>query len=326
MPIQVSLTFEGSKNARPVAVVSGGEYDREVLYVEDGAGKETKQGGKKPPKELPFGALKLARLPVRKEAEVYRAMSEAYARGIPPEHFQSIYPGAMTAYNDLYNEGNQKHETSITLPPNCSFQLLPSKEPEKREIWYIAGASGSGKSYIAKGLAEKYNKQFPERDMYLVSKLNEDSTLDSIKGKKLVRLNVAKLIDEPLKDLEPLRDCLIIFDDYDAFTGKEGKAVQQLIDDIATMGRHTGTTMLCLTHYLSNYKKTRLLLTEASHFVLYPQSTGAHALSYLLKTYLGMSPEEVSRLRKGGSRWVCIHKNMPIYAITETEAWLMNQE
>jgi hypothetical protein len=57
---------------------------------------------------------------------------------------------------------------------------------------------------------------------------------------------------------------------------------------------------------------------------LYPQSTGAHALNYFLKTYVGMGKDEVQAIKNTGSRWLAIHKNFPIYYITETEAGLIN--
>jgi Cdc6-like AAA superfamily ATPase len=254
-----------------------------------------------------------------------RILQEAHRRGIPPEHLNLDIPGAEDAYREMLGEVEQKGSTKVKLPPGSTFALNPPKEAEKRSIWYIAGASGSGKSHIAKRLAEEYQKQFPERDVYLISKLTEDETLDSM-TRKPIRLNPVKLVEKPVTDLELLRDSLVIFDDYDTFVGKEGKVIQQLIDDIGIMGRHQNITMLCLTHYLSNYKKTRLMLTEATHFVLYPQSTGAHALNYLLKTYLGLGPKEVAALKKTGSRWVCIHKNFPIYYICETEAGLLNED
>jgi len=222
--------------------------------------------------------------------------------------------------------GAEDGQTHVKLPAGSNFQLIPTKDAKKREVWYIAGASGSGKSYIAKGLAEMYSKQFPDRKVYLVSKLEEDDTLDNIKGKKLIRLKPAKLVENPLKDLTLLEDSMVIFDDYDTFLGKEMKVIQQLIDDIAIMGRHNNITMLCLTHYLTNYSKTRLLLTEATHIVVYPLSTGAHALNYLLKTYLGLEKEEISAIRRGGSRWVMLYKNYPNYAITETEAFLLHED
>lgn len=314
---KVSLSFDKEKDSVPIAIVKGGEYDKECLYLRTGD-----SGGRKPKKELNMGHAHLRKMPARKQSEIVRILNEAFARGVPPEHLMVDDIGVRSMYEDMFEEA--KTDTTIALPPNSSFIILPSPKVDKREIYYIAGASGSGKSYIAKGLAEKYQKQFPDRQVFLVSKLDDDTTLGSMKQKPQ-RLKIDKLVETPLKDLTPLTDCLIIFDDYDAFTGKEAKCIEDLINDIATMGRHTNTTMLCLTHYLSNYKKTRLLLTEATHFVLYPQSTGSHALSYLLKTHLGMEKKDIEKLRKNGSRWICIQKNFPQYCITENSAWILNQ-
>lgn len=65
---------------------------------------------------------------------------------------------------------------------------------------------------------------------------------------------------------------------------------------------------------------------EATHFVLYPQSTSAHAMTYLLKTHIGLDKDEISRLRKSGSRWICVSKQFPQYAITEHSAWILHQD
>ena len=202
-----------------------------------------------------------------------------------------------------------------------AFELLPSPDPKKREVWYIAGASGSGKSYIARGLGEYYQKLFPERHVYLISKLAEDSgTLDKMKPPPK-RINIQSLIDD-FPDLDEFKNCMVIFDDYDTFTGPAEKVVHKLIDDLATMGRHTNTTMLCLSHYLTNYKKTRLLLNEATHIVVYPMATSYHALSYLLKTHIGMTKDDIRDLKKMG-RWVCIYKHFPQYLISQTHARLL---
>ena len=321
MPIKVKLTFDKSKEATPIASVVGGEYNKEVLYLQDGNGKAT---GKKGVQELEIGKHRLSKLSPRKQSEVMRVLQDAYRRGIPPEHLNLDVEGAEEAYREMLGEVEEKGSSKIKLPPGSSFSLQFSPNPEKRFIYYIAGASGSGKSYIAKHLAEQYQKLF-SRPVYLVSKLKEDETLDGM-AQRPMRLNIDKLVEKPMTDLEPLRESLVIFDDYDTLTGKEAKAVQQLIDDICIMGRHTTTSVLILSHHLSNFKKTRLCLTEATHFVVYPQSTGAHALNYFLKTYVGMGPKEVQAIKNTGSRWLCIHKNFPIYYITETEAGLLNQD
>jgi len=325
MPTPVSLSFDGGKDATAIAKVHGGDLNGDMLYLHQSGAS----GGRKGVRELELGKHRLGKLPARKQMEVMRILQEAYARGIPVEHLPSDVlnvDGVRDAYEEMVGSARETEETHIKLPPGSTFHLIPTKDPKKREVWYIAGASGSGKSYIAKGLAEMYSKQFPDRKVYLVSKLDEDDTLDNIKGKKLCRLKPSKLVENPLKDLSILENSMVIFDDYDTFLGKEMKVIQQLIDDIAIMGRHQNITMLCLTHYLTNYSKTRLLLTEATHIVVYPLSTGAHALNYLLKTYLGLEKEEISAIRRGGSRWVMLYKNYPNYAITETEAFLLHED
>lgn len=323
MPSPVSLSFDKGKTGTAIAEVKGGEYGGETLYLH----QDGHTGGKGGVKELELGRHRLGKLPARKVMEIQRHLQEAHARKVPMEHLPPDLlriPGVQDMYEELV--GGSDGQTHVKLPAGSMFQLIPTKDAKKREVWYIAGASGSGKSHIAKGVAERYMKQFPDRDVYLVSKLEEDDTLDSMKGRKCIRLKVDKLAAEPIKDLDLLKDSLIIFDDYDTILGKEGKAVQQLIDDIAIMGRHNNITMLCLTHYLTNYSKTRLLLTEATHIVVYPLSTGAHSLNYLLKTYLGLEKDEISAIRRGGSRWVMLYKNYPNYCVTETEAFLLHED
>lgn len=184
----------------------------------------------------------------------------------------------------------------IQLPPDSMFKIIPNPDPNKRDVYYICGASGSGKSYMAKTLAESYAKLFPERPIYLISKLNADQTLDNMTIGKPRRVNVDTLVDNPITDLNEFNaedGCMVIFDDYDTFQKPALDVVKQLIDDIASMGRHKKITMCCLTHRLTNYSKTRLLLNETTKFIVYPQSTAYHQLRYLLTTYCGLTPDQV---------------------------------
>ena len=223
------------------------------------------------------------------------------------------------------NSSETPGKAVVELPPDSSFQIIPTPEKDKREIWYVAGASGSGKSYQARGMAEKYKKLFPDREIYLISKLNEDETLDTMKTGRPKRIKVQSLVDDPITDISVFKDSLVIFDDYDTFASPLDKVVLRLIDDIASMGRHHNITMMCLSHYLTNYKKTRLLLNEASHFIVYPQATSYHALKHLLGTHLGMDKDEVKALKSMG-RWVAIHKCFPQWLVSEHYAKMLNQQ
>lgn len=321
MPTECSLSFEpASSESTAIAVVSGGEYDGAKVYLND----SSKTGGKEPKRSLDFGDS-LKSLRSRDRHEVMRIMNEANHKGTPAEHLQ-VPEDLRRVYERLTQTHKSEASTVIELPPDSQFHLVPSSKPTVREVWYIAGPSGSGKSYIAKGLVERYRKQFPDREVFLVSKLKEDETLDNTKGGPLIRLDLEKLVAAPPENLDDMTDCMIVFDDYDTFTNPYAKVVNKLIDDIATMGRHSNTTMLCLSHYLSNYAKTRLLLCEATHFVLYPAATGNHALSYLLQTYLGFDKQETADLRRIRSRWICIHKNFPQWVVSEHMAKLLHAE
>ena len=291
-----SLSFDKRTGSRAIARVKGGEYDGEILYLHDDS-----TGGRKPKNSLDMTAM-AKELPKMKPADRTRVMSkmaDAYAKGEPK----------------LTGLGDEVDDEGI-------FELLPSPDPKKREVWYIAGQSGSGKSYIAKGLADMYHKLYPERGVYLISKLKEDETLDKLKFLK--RLNIQSFIDD-YPDLEEFKDCMIIADDYDTLTGDAQKTIEKLIDDLAIMGRHTNTTMLCLSHYLTNYKKTRLLLNEATHIVVYPLSTSYHALRYLLKSYVGVDEDDLKRQRRYGSRWLSYAKGFPQFMISQKNAELLHQ-
>lgn len=309
-----SLSFDAGKSGKAIAIVKGGDNDGDILYLHDGDVKQSRHNGINPNDY----ATELRTLKPAERVKLIARLEEARAKGLEPEQLVGESALGKQLYERILADSVASKDISLD---SGAFELLPSPDPKKREVWYIAGASGSGKSYIAKGLGEYYQRLFPDRSVYLVSKLEEDSgTLDKMKP-RAKRINIQSLIDD-YPDLDEFKNCMIIFDDYDTFTGPAEKVVHKLIDDLATMGRHTNTTMLCLSHYLTNYKKTRLLLNEATHIVIYPMATSYHALSYLLKTHIGMTKDDIRDCKKMG-RWVCIYKHFPQYLISSQSARML---
>lgn len=253
-----------------------------------------------------------------------------------------IYPVAVIRSDDKKENGKfvyvdaaikSKGETKLSVPFNSTLSLLPDVRGDKRNIYYIAGASGSGKSYIAKSIAENYHKLYPDRFIFIVSGIDEDDTLDSMKvnKKKIVRLDYRSFItDKP--DINSISDCLFIMDDTDNIPPKEGgDAIQTLINDICIMGRahkagQGNVSMLVLTHHITNYRKTKLILNEADWYVLYPQNTSTHQLYYLLRTYLGFDRKDVVALKKIPSRWIAVHKNRPQMLLWDSGVKILHQE
>lgn len=216
---------------------------------------------------------------------------------------------------------DDKGEKKIDLPCDLIYQMVPSTKPDKRNVYYISGSSGCGKSYQAKILASNYQKLYPDRDVYLVSKLKEDSTLDSMK-KPLIRVEYKEIVEEA-PDIADLQPSMWLFDDFDTLEKKDLAGVQNFIDSICIMGRHSVITPVIISHHLTNYKQTRLILNEQDWLMLYPQSTSAHALRYVLMQYCGMDKDDVKGLRKLG-RWVAIHTNYPQLVVSQNSAYMLH--
>ena len=307
-----TLSFtKHSEKARPLARVKGGLNDGDILYLND------ESGGGKPRRIIDRSKYsKDLNLKPAQKTRVFVQLEEALSKGIDPSEMKEH----KELYEKMYRDST--NDKMIELDDEGQFELLPTPDPKRREVWYIAGQSGSGKSFIAKSLATYYKKLFPEHEVYLISKLEEDATLDALKFLK--RLKIQSFIDD-YPDLEEFKDCMVIMDDYDTLTGDADKVIHKLIDDLAIMGRHSNTSMLCLSHYLTNYKKTRLLLTEATHLVVYPMSTSFHALRYLLKNQVGIEEDDLKRYRKLGSRWLCFVKGFPTMMISQKNAEILHQ-
>jgi hypothetical protein len=314
------LSFEDSKGARPIAVCVGGDMDGDVLYLHEAPMKSSSKG-----RRIEFPAHKYRAALKRwkkkpEQAAVIDRLEKALNGEVPlaDDEDEDVKALLKRVQDDM------ETLTEVEIPDDTLFQLIPNPNPRQRDVYYVCGPSGSGKSHIAKGIAEAYRKLHPGREVYLVSKLNEDSTLDSMRGGKPKRINIQTLVDDP-PDVEEFRDCMVIVDDIDALPKAQLKAVQTLVDDLGITGRHTNSSLLFLTHYTTNYKATRLILMETHHFVCYPQTTSKHALLYLLRNHAGIDDEAITEMRKCGSRWVCISKGMPPLMIGQHFAKVLNQ-
>ena len=311
------LDFTDSKDATPVAIVRGGDQDGDVLYLHSEE-KKSPPAVKKAPKAVNF-MKELKHIKASDRVKAMKEMADAVKEGKEDVEGDE---DTKKAYKRM--KGDTERDTSIELPDDSIFAPIPDIDPKKRQVWYVAGQSGSGKSYFARGIAEHYKKLFPDREIYLISKLEYDDTLDKMKIGKPKRLSIQSLVDD-YPSIDEFKDCLLIFDDWDTLEKNEFKAVHKLIEDLAIQGRHTRTSMLILSHYLTNYSKTRLILGEAQYLVLYPLATSQKALKYVCEHYGGLDKEDMAGLKKRG-RWILIHKNYPSYVISAHEANMLHQK
>ena len=193
------------------------------------------------------------------------------------------------------------------------FEQFPNLDRE-RDVIYIAGPSGSGKSFYTKLYLRNYMKQYPKNGLYMISKLTEDSSLDDVKELKRIKIDKT-LITSPL-DVEDFKDCLIIFDDIDCIKDKAQKeALNQLKNEILKTGRHTRTTILITSHLACKGNETRSILNEC-HSLTFFLGSGM-PVDYLLQNYVGLEKKQIQNLKQIPSRWITIFRSFPMMVLTE---------
>jgi energy-coupling factor transporter ATP-binding protein EcfA2 len=203
------------------------------------------------------------------------------------------------------------------------LQQVPNTKSE-REILYITGASGSGKSTYTRKYCEQYKKKWPMRDIYLFSSLKEDESLDAVKPKRIAIDE--RLIDDPIEP-EALENSLVIFDDIDVLSDKKQReAVMKIANQVLEIGRHFGITAVFTNHLPTNRGDTRRVLNESHEVIYFPHSGTAMGTKRLLECYVGLDPDQMKKIRKMPTRWACIFKNYPMVIMTERSIELANLE
>ena len=199
------------------------------------------------------------------------------------------------------------------------FQQVPCPDTE-RQILYITGASGSGKSTYTKNYIKQYKKMYPKRPVYLFSALKEDESLDEINPERIVIDD--SLVEQPLL-AEDFKDSCVIFDDTDCISNKKHReAVNNILGEILETGRHFNTTCILTFHLATGGRDTRRILNEAHSVVYFPHSGSNVGLKRLLQDYLGIDKKTMKEIKDSKSRWATVFRNYPNVIMTEKDIWL----
>ena len=222
------------------------------------------------------------------------------------------------------DNNSQVHHSfnSLVLDGSDSFQPIPNTKKE-RSCLYITGSSGSGKSYYIASYCTEFKRIFPKRDIYLISSINDDSSIDRIKDLKRINLNDEFLNTELTSD--DFKNSLVIFDDTDCLTNKTLKLkVNGLLNNLLETGRHSNCYVIYTSHLPCAGNDTKRVLNESNAITFFPHSLGGRSLKYLLESYLGLDKCQIKKIKSLKSRWVTVIKSYPQVVISEKEVYTIS--
>jgi hypothetical protein len=228
---------------------------------------------------------------------------------------------------DDSNQAKKSFNELTLSEPGQKFQVVGDPKRE-RDIIYISGRSGSGKSYFIKDYVNNYYKVIhKKRPVYLFSALKEDPTIDQIKGLLRIDLNSDFLADEEITVADFANSC-VIFDDTDVLKNKLIRdKVNHILDEILQTGRHHEITCLITKHTTCNGPDTKIILAESHQFVLFINGLGNKTLKYLLDNYLGLDKDQIKKIKKTKGRWVAINRStFPMSVVSEKECFVINNK
>jgi hypothetical protein len=91
---------------------------------------------------------------------------------------------------------------------------------------------------------------FPKRNIYVISSIAEDKSIDTLKPKRINVMNSKFMFDKFAA--EDFKNSLVIADDVDVFPTKIKKKVLSIIYSILQIGRHYNVSLCFTTHNPTN--------------------------------------------------------------------------
>ena len=217
------------------------------------------------------------------------------------------YDKKIVYLNDDQDKEHEKDFISMTLKRPDIFQTVPNTKIE-RQIHYVSGSSGAGKSTWINNFIKQYRKSHPTNKIYLLSKLSSDPSIDMECVNRII-LN-EKMYEDPL-NVHDFKNSLVIADDID--TIKKPKllkdAIQLLLDEILTLGRHDNVSCIISSHDTTRGRDSKTIINECHTVTLFLKSSATY--DYFLKTYFNYSNKQIIKLRAINSRFITIYRGYP---------------
>mgnify|MGYP006267701717 CR=1 FL=1 len=182
----------------------------------------------------------------------------------------------------------------ITLDDDEGYFQYVSDKKMDRDVIYICGGPGSGKSYWIKNYLENYFlSAYRNYPIYLISSKDEDTQLDKIKRVKRLTIDET-YISNPI-DYKSFEESLVIMDDIDSFKGKLKEEIYHLRDIIINNGRSYKINLIATTHEATG--KINKIALDFSNAIVFFLRNYNNNLKYFLESYIGLDKKQIDELK-----------------------------
>ena len=248
------------ESGRPLAIISGGEYDNELVHLNSDISKDKKK--------IDMNAV------ASMIENLYRTMNNK----LNHKQMEALRTAIMSNKRPLNRELAQFYDISMQLMDKNKDTELVLNDGEmqpvfdttqERSVFMICGMSGSGKSTYTAKLCKVYHNQYPDNKIILFSNKPSDPVFDRLAYVDRITITEDLLTDQIT--LNELENSLVIFDDVECTTNKDiDKELMRISDLILQQGRSYKTSFVYITHQSNNYKATRNILNECHSVTVFP--------------------------------------------------------
>lgn len=269
---------------------------------------------------------------------------------IPFDKMKSIHTGgaALGPHPDMDDEDFELMEDDEMLDEDVNTysngRLLTSLSGQPwmpvfndRMTMFIGGIPGAGKTYLAKQMIKLLPTDLP---ILLFTALEEnDGNFDELGKERIIKIKMDPAILSGIK-LSEIRtrtkapQVILLFDDVDQIRNpKVAQHCFAIMNDALANGRghekHDGKGdihVLCTTHTLNNYQKTKYTFENSNYVALFPGSTPIKQMILMFEK-VGLDKDFCRKIvkvcRRNGIRSIIIHKVVPMYIIYGSRLMLL---
>jgi hypothetical protein len=248
---------------------------------------------------------------------------------------ESVPPDLRELYTEAHKAIRAKNGRAVYLNADEKFALLPDISGKREEV-FIAAPTGAGKTAFACHYL-LFCQLLLKKKVIIFTANPSDATIDAYQkqGLEPLIINIHEKDEETGKyallerEMNPkdFQDCAVFFDDIEYLPDKPLiNCMVKLRDDLMGVGRHFNITVVVTAHQITNYHKTRFILTEAKYVVFFPHGGLRRGLEYFLQSYVFLKKEEIQEVCRLPTRWVAIHTREPRFLLFETGSYMLNLE